>query len=183
MHVSREVFFMKRVVIVGASSSGKTSLAKIISKKKAIPHIEMDNFFWLPEWKRRPFDEFKNLVVKAIEKPEWVLCGNQSKIIPMLWGAADTIIWLDYPLRICLCRGFKRCMRLLFNREQCCNGNYESFSRAFFSKESIFLYIIKGHKKKKERYPQLMKDPRYKDKTFIRLRSPNETKKWVEKLS
>jgi len=39
---------MKRIVIIGTSCSGKTTLAKTIALKLNIKHIELDKLHWKP---------------------------------------------------------------------------------------------------------------------------------------
>ncbi len=42
-----------RVLIVGSSGAGKTTLAREIAKRLRLTHISMDKeFFWLPDWVR-----------------------------------------------------------------------------------------------------------------------------------
>ena len=172
---------MKKIIVVGTSGSGKTTLAKQLAKKLSIPHIHLDNLVWLPGWKMRDHQEFKNLVAKKLEKPTWIICGNYTKLMPMTWSQADTIIWLDYPLHLSLWRALKRAARLWWTQEPVCNGNYETISN-FFSKNGIFFWVFKSHKSRKKQMPTFMKDPKYKHINFVRMRSPKEIKQWFESL-
>jgi adenylate kinase family enzyme len=49
---------MERIAIVGTSASGKTTLAKALSRALRIPHIELDALNWLPDWKERRHEDF-----------------------------------------------------------------------------------------------------------------------------
>jgi len=173
---------VKRIIIGGSIGAGKTSLAKLFSKKFDISHIELDALYWLPGWRLRPVEEFKKIVAEAIDKPSWVICGNFSVIRPITWKKADTVVWLDYPFFLCFWQCFKRSVQNVIKRRPCCNENYESFSRLFFSRHSILWWMIKTYKKRNKKYFRLMNDPEYKHITFIRLTSHEETKKWVESL-
>lgn len=173
---------MKRIMIVGTAGSGKTSLAKSLSQKLLLPHYELDSFYWLPNWQIRPHNEFKKLVQETIAKDKWIICGDNTELRAITWAKTDTVIWLDYSFCRCFWQALKRSLINIIKHRPCCNGNYESFSRLLFSKNSILLWVIKGYRKKKKRYPLLIKDPAYKYITFIHLRSPKETKKWLETL-
>ncbi|TFH35053.1 MAG: adenylate kinase, partial [Anaerolineales bacterium] len=57
---------MDRIVIVGTSCSGKTSLAQELAQIQNVPHIELDTLHWLPDWQMRPLQEFRAAVSAAI---------------------------------------------------------------------------------------------------------------------
>ncbi len=41
---------MKRIVVIGTTGAGKTTLANLIAARLRYPHIELDAFFWEPNW-------------------------------------------------------------------------------------------------------------------------------------
>jgi adenylate kinase family enzyme len=49
---------VKRVVIIGTSCSGKSHLGRILARKYQVPHVELDDLYWLPGWQERPEKEF-----------------------------------------------------------------------------------------------------------------------------
>ncbi|MBN1684107.1 MAG: AAA family ATPase, partial [Gammaproteobacteria bacterium] len=102
---------MKRIVVIGSSGAGKTSLAKILAKKFGMLHIELDALNWLPNWRARSPEALRQLVSKNIQQPQWVLCGNYSYLREMIWAKADTIIWLDYPFGLCFWQTLTRSLR------------------------------------------------------------------------
>jgi len=173
---------MKRVIVVGSIGAGKTTFAKAVAKKLSIRHIELDRFNWLPGWKLRLHEELKVLVAQEIGKPSWVICGNYSVLRPMTWSKADTIIWLDYSFLICFWRCFKRSFSNALQRKQCCNGNYETLGRMFFSKQSILWWVMRTYKKRRKKYIRLMQDPMYKHIQFVRLRSDSQAKSWFKAI-
>jgi adenylate kinase family enzyme len=40
-----------RIVVVGASGSGKTTMAKALSRALGLPHVELDAINWQPGWR------------------------------------------------------------------------------------------------------------------------------------
>ena len=43
----------KRIAIIGATGSGKTTLARQLSRVLGIYHIELDAIMWLPGWQKQ----------------------------------------------------------------------------------------------------------------------------------
>lgn len=85
----------------------------------------------------------------------------------MLMQNADLLIWLDYPFFKIFWQTIKRTLRRLVRREPCCNGNYETFRRQFFSKYSIFWWVISTYKKRRRDYTALMQQPTCKHKWVV----------------
>ena len=59
--------------------------------------------------------------------------------------SADTVVWLDLPLRVCMRRLWGRTLPRIRNREELWNGNRESWRAAFFGWDSLFVYAIRKH--------------------------------------
>ena len=89
-------FDLRRVVVIGSSCSGKTTLAKRISGELGIPHIELDAIYWLPNWIERPPEEMRDLTAAAVAQDRWVVDGNYRVVRDIVWEIATTVIWLDY---------------------------------------------------------------------------------------
>ncbi len=58
-------------------------------------------------------------------------------------------------------------------------GNRETWRKAFASRESIFLWALKTHNLRRERYIQTLADPAFAHVNFVRLSSPAEVEAWV----
>lgn len=173
---------MRRIIIVGPNGAGKTTLAKLLSKRLSLPHVELDQLWWMPGWEKRPTEEFVELVQKEFARGEWVMCGNYALIRDLLWSNADTIIWLDYSFTLSFWRCFRRTVRRIISQKECCNGNRETFRKVFLSRDSVLIWMIKHYFIRKRTYPALMNKERYPHLTFINLRSPRKAKMWVKGL-
>ena len=66
-------FDLRRVVVVGSSCSGKTTLAKQIADEPGIQHIELDAIHWMPNWVQRPPEELRKLTAEAVAQDRWVV--------------------------------------------------------------------------------------------------------------
>ncbi|MCP5506852.1 MAG: adenylate kinase [Chlamydiales bacterium] len=145
-----------KIMIIGTSGSGKTTLGRRISASLGHPHTDLDDLFWLPGWVRHPDDHVIKNINKIVDADRWVITGNYTSIgSKHIWPEAELIIWLDYSIWRCLWQGIKRSVHHIIRKEPMCNGNYEKWSRLLGS-ESILLWIITTHRKRKKRYTQLL---------------------------
>jgi len=85
-----------RIAIIGSTGSGKSTLATSLAAKLTIPHTELDNLHWLPGWRERSNEEFRELVDLATQETAWVIDGGYSVVRDLVWGRADVIVWLNY---------------------------------------------------------------------------------------
>lgn len=169
---------MKRVVIIGTTGSGKTTLGKIISDKLAIPQVELDALSWLPNWQIKPTEQLRLDAAKALSGDAWVVDGNYSKLRDITWERGDTLIWLDYPFPLVIWRLFKRGLKRSLSREDLWGtGNRETLRGQFLSRDSLFLYAWKTHFPRRKTYPEAIKQ--YPHLAVYHLKSPRETAKWI----
>ncbi|MDT8717676.1 AAA family ATPase [Clostridium sp. 19966] len=86
--------------ILGSVASGKTTLAKRVSKELKYPWYELDNVFHkrLPGGDRRRPEEERNLMFsKIINSDNWIIEGVLRECFNDGLDKADTIILLDTP--------------------------------------------------------------------------------------
>jgi adenylate kinase family enzyme len=95
---------MQRVLVIGCGGSGKSTLARKLSEATGLPHISLDQVHWRPGWVEMPREEFREAVARLCEAPTWIMDGNYSSTHDIRMPLADTIIWLDYPRRVCISR-------------------------------------------------------------------------------
>jgi len=175
--------YMQKIVIIGTSCSGKTTLAKTISSKLNIRHIELDRLHWKPNWIKREAEDFKSLVNREIKEKSWVAEGNYSAVREALWSSSTTIIWLNYSFATVLYRAISRSFKRAVTKEVLFSENTESFKHSFLSKESIILWVVKTHSKNKERYLKLLYNKPYSEKQVIQLTSQAETNQLINELA
>ena len=116
---------MERVVVVGTSCSGKTTLARRLSQVLGSPHVELDAIHWEPGWQERPVDEVRRMAGEAAAGERWVMDGNYSAVRDIVWGRATAVAWLNYPFRVVLWRCLCRTIRRAITREELFSGNRE----------------------------------------------------------
>lgn len=146
-----------RIVILGTSASGKTTLAQKIAAKKCIPHFQLDVLFWKPGWTETPRKEFHDKIKQAIAtNNSWVICGNYNSAKQITLPVATDIIWLNYPLYKNLWRGLKRSVQRILSDGEPFAGCKETFRLTFLSKDSILLWILNSHKRRITEYTPLL---------------------------
>ena len=169
----------RRIVVIGTSGSGKTSLARNIALALNLPHAEQDAWNHLPGWQEAPLEEFRAQVETFTAADVWVMDGNYSKAQDIGWARADTLIWLDYPAGVVFWQLFKRTLRRMFSREELWNGNREEW-RTLLSKNGILAWFFKIHWRNRRRFPE--KFARFPHLKVIRLRSRREAARWLRGL-
>lgn len=90
---------MKRVVVIGNSGGGKSTLARRLSAAQACPHVEIDALLWQPGWKLTPVEVYDAEHARLIAKEDWIIdgLGRRASIAPRFARATD-IVFVDMPL-------------------------------------------------------------------------------------
>lgn len=84
----------ERIVVLGPSNAGKSSLSLALSQKLGLPAIHLDRLHHLPntDWQQRPEAEFKALHDEAILGDRWVMDGNYTRLMPQRLARATGAI-------------------------------------------------------------------------------------------
>jgi hypothetical protein len=173
---------MRRIVVVGTTGSGKTSLARQLAERFEYPYVELDALHWSANWTSVPIEEFRARVVRALDVEEWVVDGNYSKVRDIVWTRADTIVWLDYSLPLILWRLLRRTFRRLATGEELWAGNRQGM-RILFSRNSIVLWALQTYRPLRRTYAAIPGNPAWGHLTLVRLRSPRECAEWLARLT
>lgn len=181
---SRERFdaVPRRIAIVGNSGAGKTTLARALARRLGLSHVELDALYHEPGWTPASLENFRERTAGAVAGEAWVADGNYSQVRDLVWGQADTLVWLDYPLPFMLARLTRRTFRRLKTREELWNGNREEWRNHFFSTDSLFLWTIKVHRRRRREYPEAFRRPEHAHLNVLRFRSAQQTQAWLDAL-
>ena len=169
---------MRRINVVGTSCSGKTTLARELARRLGMPHVEFDALFWGPNWTPVPTDEFRSRLTAALAADRWVADGGYATVRDITWSRVDTIVWLDYPMRLVLARWARRTVARLRSREEFWpgTGNRESIRNAL-RRDGLLWWILRTHRRRRRSFAAAMGTRA--DVRWIRLRSPAEAKRWL----
>jgi adenylate kinase family enzyme len=171
-----------RVVVLGVTGSGKSTLAAALARRLGAPHVELDALQWEPNWTPAQPEVFRERAGQAVAGDAWVVDGNYRQARDLVWPRAQTIIWLDYPLAITLWRLLRRTLWRVFAHVELWSGNRERLWHQFFTRDSLFIWALTSRPKHRREYPLIPTLPEYAHVTFIRLRSPRATTRWLAAL-
>lgn len=172
-----------RILVIGTSGSGKTSLGKQLAQALGCPHIEMDSLYWGPDWQAVPPKVFKRAVDEATTGPCWVADGNYSAVRDVLWPRATHVVWLNFGRMTVLRRIVWRTLSRTITREPLYSGNRESLRMSLLSKKSVILWSMQTWHTNRLRYPLLRNDPAYAHLHWTELRHPKHTQAIVAALA
>ena len=169
----------QRIVVIGTTCSGKTTLAAQLAQRLDVCHVELDALNWQPNWTEAPLEAFRARVTEALSTNTWVVDGNYRKVRDIVWTRADTIIWLDYSLTVILARLFKRTLRRIVTRQELWNGNRETLRGTLLSRDSLLLWALKTYRRRRRETPLWLARPEHQHLTAIHLTSPRATDRWL----
>lgn len=173
----------RRIAVVGTTGTGKTTLAAQVARRLGLPHVELDALSWGPNWTTCAADLFVGRVEEALRGDEWVVDGNYSKVRHIVWRRADTLVWLDYPFVLVIGRLFRRTVRRIVRQEMLWGVNRESWRAQFLSRDSLFVWAVKSHWRRRRQYRTVLQRPEYAHLKVVRLRSPRATRAWLDALT
>jgi adenylate kinase family enzyme len=169
----------KRIVVVGSTGSGKTTLAKTLATRLGCPYVELDSLHWDPNWTPAPPDLFRARIAAAITPDQWVVDGNYLVARDLVWEGADTLVWLDYPLRVILPRLIGRTLKRGLLRQQLWNGNRERLID-LFAADGLIRWAIATHAGRRREYPAILAQPQFARLRVVRHATPGEAERWLD---
>jgi adenylate kinase family enzyme len=173
---------MQRVIVVGTPGAGKSTLAEQLALRLGYPFLELDALFWGPNWISVGREVFRERVRQAIAVDCWVAGGNYSAARDLLWAAADTLIWLDYPLWFSMVRLLRRTVRRIMQREVLWAGNRETWRNSFLTGDSVVYFALKTHGRRRREFAQLLTQSEHAHLRVLRFRSQRQMDDWVRHL-
>ena len=78
----------EKIIIIGASGSGKSTVARQLSAWWDIPVVHLDKLSWKEGWIRASNEEFDSLVEQELAKDKWIMDGNFPRT-----EASDKKLW------------------------------------------------------------------------------------------
>lgn len=168
-----------RVVLIGTTGAGKTTMAMRIARVLDMAHVEFDALWHGPNWTETPDDVFRERLRLELQGDRWVGDGNYSVARDIVWSKATMLVWLDYRIQVVLWRLFWRTLRRGILREQLWHGNTERLRWQFLSRKSLFLWALQSHWRRRRTIPRALAHPDYAHLHLVRLRSPRETREWL----
>jgi adenylate kinase family enzyme len=96
-------------MVIGISAGvGKSTFARRLGKALNIDVYHLDTFYWKPDWVEASLEEFSKAQHEIVNQGQWIIEGNYNNTLEIRSEHADTIIYLELPLYVCLYRVIKR---------------------------------------------------------------------------
>lgn len=174
-----------RILIVGRTGSGKTTLARELAAALGVPHVELDSLYFGQDFSRAPLSVLRDRTSAAIAGDRWVTDGNKRAVRDLVWPFADTVIWLDYPVYVSLWRLAKRARtRTSALRAQASQtGRRAGLPRQMVAAASGVLTALRSHRGQRREYPRMFAQPANQHLAVARLRSPRATRQWLARVT
>jgi adenylate kinase family enzyme len=168
-----------RIVVIGPSGSGKTWLSAQLADNLGLRHIEIDALHHGPNWQPCSREELRERVGAATEGDGWISDGAYHTMIgELVFERAETVAWLDLPVRLVMWRLLRRTYLRKKHRTELWHGNREGPWR-----ESIRFLIWPAFKRSFEnrrRLPSVF--ARHPQLTVHRLRSDEAVHRFAVSL-
>ena len=93
---------MNRIMVIGCPGSGKSTFSKALHEITDIPLYHLDMLYWNADKTTVDKAVFREKLSGTIQKSQWIIDGNYDSTIELRLKACDTVIFLDYPVDVCL---------------------------------------------------------------------------------
>lgn len=162
--------------MIGSSSgSGKTTFGRELARRLEVPFVELDALNHGPNWTEATPEELRAKVEPLVAQDAWVIDGGyMGKLGDLVVARADTVVWLDLPIRVWFPRLLARTLRRILGRETLWNDNRESIRSAFWGRDSLFGFALRMHFRRRRTYPQ-----RLGAYNVVRLRTPADVERFL----
>ena len=170
----------RRILVLGRTGSGKTTLARELAHELGVPHIELDALYFGPQFSTAPLSVLRERVSAAVSADRWVTDGNKRAVRDLVWPRADTVIWLDYPLWVSLWRLGRRALWRASAIKTETRGEVGTSSRGMqmLSAAKGVFTALRSHRGQRRTYPRMFAEEHNRHLTVLRLRSPRATRRW-----
>lgn len=168
----------KVAVIASASGCGKTTVGRELAARLRVPFVELDALHHGPGWKEATAEELRARVEPIVTTDAWVVDGGyRGKLGDLVLGAADTVVWLDLPVRTWLPRLLRRTFGRILRKEELWSGNRETFRGAFLGRDALIPWTLRHYWRRRRLYPVELS--RF---NVVRLRSQREVGRFLSGL-
>jgi adenylate kinase family enzyme len=111
---------VQRVLIIGPCGSGKSTLARELAPRLGLQLVHMDQLGWQAGWVETDKALLHARLAEIVAQDAWLIEGNYGSTLGPRLERADTVIYLDFPIHLCLWRLLRRSHRCVANRVPTC---------------------------------------------------------------
>ena len=173
----------RRIVVLGTSGVGKSTLAAQLAGRLGVPCVELDALYWAAGWTKAPVEQFRARIVAATAGQGWIVDGNYARARDLVWPRAQVFVWLDYSLATVFARLLRRTLRRWWHREVLWEGNRERLRVQLFHRDSLLLWVLRTHGARRREFARLLVDPALDHVAAVRVRTPHAAERLLTALA
>lgn len=165
---------MQRVLVVGPCGAGKSTFGFALAEATGLPLHHMDKLNWQAGWIEAGDEALREKVQTVAAGERWIIEGTYGATLNERLPRADTVIYLDYPIPLCVWRVLKRIVAWRGRtRPDMAEDCPERFDLAFL------LYVARWNHGSRQRLENRLAPHAAK---VIRLRKPAAAQRWLDSL-
>ena len=166
---------MQRILIVGPCGAGKSTLAFDLAERTGLPLYHMDRLNWRPGWTEVGDDALREALREIVNGPRWIIEGTYGATLDVRLERADTVLYLDYPIPLCVWRVLRRIVAWRGrSRPDMSDGCPERLDPEFL------LYIARWNHGPRQRLEGRLKGHESK---IVTLPTPAAARRWLAAVS
>jgi adenylate kinase family enzyme len=165
-----------KILVVGYSSSGKSTFSKRLSKHYGIDVLHIDTIFFGPNWIKRDPKEVEQEIYDFMYKKEWIIDGQYRHLATERYEQCDQLFLFDFNRFKCLYGAIKR--RIKYhnqNRDSIAKGCKERLNLSF-----LWWILFSGRKKDSKALMKLYKQ-KYKHKAIV-FKNRRQVNKYLKSI-
>lgn len=93
---------MNKVIVIGCPGSGKSTFSIKLADLTGLPLVHLDLLNWNSDGTTVDIEVFLERQERYLKKESWIIDGNYGASMDSRFQACDTVMFLDYPLQVCL---------------------------------------------------------------------------------
>ena len=95
-------FPYQRVAVIGCPGAGKSTFSRRLRDATGLPLYHLDALYWRSDRSTLPREEFYPLQQEIIGRERWIIDGNYQSTVEWRIAACDLVVFLDFPVEVCL---------------------------------------------------------------------------------
>ena len=164
-----------RLLFLGTSGSGKTTVAKMAAARLGLAAIELDSIRHQPNWRELPDQEFREVVAGHVAGDSWVIDGNYGVVRDIVLSRATQVVWVNPPKHVVMAQVVRRSLVRAITQQELWNGNREQW-HFFVRGDHPIRWAWTTYARRQRDFEQAMNEK------WVRLRSRHEIGRWLNSL-
>jgi adenylate kinase family enzyme len=165
-----------KILVIGYSSSGKSTFAKRLGNHYELPVLHIDTIFFGPNWVDRDKDVVESEIRAFMKQDKWVIDGMYRKLATERYDQCDQLFIFNFNRFKCLYGAIVRRFKYHNqNRESIADGCKERLNLSF-----IWWILFNGRTKESKKLLKKHMET-YKDKVVV-FKNRKQTNKYLASI-